>query len=136
MTLIEFVNDIKKCKVQRNILSTQIEGISNELASSKIQDQMNDIEALNEKESDKVRLNQELNDLIPYKKFAIPYSNNLWPSFGSAWNQIMLEEDDNKMNLDPINLVNNVLNRLEEFYLFGYYRARIRPILTQGDLTY
>ncbi|GBC37357.2 hypothetical protein GLOIN_2v1477501 [Rhizophagus irregularis DAOM 181602=DAOM 197198] len=90
MTLIEFVNDIKKCKVQRNILSTQIEGISNELASSKIQDQMNDIEALNEKESDKVRLNQELNDLIPYKKFAIPYSNNLWPSFGSAWNQISI----------------------------------------------
>ncbi|PKY63565.1 hypothetical protein RhiirA4_551523, partial [Rhizophagus irregularis] len=63
MTLIEFVNDIKKCKVQRNILSSkfffyikiyicflltlieaQIEGISNELASSKIQDQMNDIE--------------------------------------------------------------------------------------------
>ncbi|CAB4485808.1 unnamed protein product [Rhizophagus irregularis] len=91
MTLIEFVNDIKKCKVQRNILSTQIEGISNELASSKIQGQMNDIEALNEKlESDKVRLNQELNDLIPYKKFAIPYSNNLWPSFGSAWNQISI----------------------------------------------
>ncbi|CAB4407933.1 unnamed protein product [Rhizophagus irregularis] len=91
MTLIEFVNDIKKCKVQRNILSTQIEGISNELASSKIQDQMNDIEALNEKlESDKVQLNQELNDLIPYKKLVIPYSNNLWPSFGSAWNQISI----------------------------------------------
>ncbi|RGB30188.1 hypothetical protein C1646_765631 [Rhizophagus diaphanus] len=58
MTLIEFVNDIKNMKHKEIFYQvTQIEGTPNELASSKIQDQINDIEALNEKlESDKVQL--------------------------------------------------------------------------------
>ncbi|POG72729.1 hypothetical protein GLOIN_2v1773369 [Rhizophagus irregularis DAOM 181602=DAOM 197198] len=61
MTLIEFANDIKESQ------------------------------ALNERirklESEKVQLNQQLNDLILYKKFVIPSYNNLWLNFGSEWNQ-------------------------------------------------
>ncbi|CAB5353598.1 unnamed protein product [Rhizophagus irregularis] len=38
-------------------------------------------------ESEKVQLNQQLNDLILYKKFVIPSYNNLWLNFGSEWNQ-------------------------------------------------
>lgn len=54
------------------LIEAQIEGISNELAGSEIQDQINDMEALNERikklESDKlVQLNQQLDDLVPYK---------------------------------------------------------------------